>query len=240
MNINAYYKQLNQTGAEIQTYSFSDSDTSAAHSISHGYLHDLSIFYELVGNRYEAPLFDLALKEYQLALVALTTGQYRHAFIGLRLFFEMMLAGVLFSACEINYRLWARNEKDIVWAELINEDRGVFCRNFCVSFNEELKDHTKPFKGMSEKVYRECSEYVHGNLHTHIRLPSQIQFTKDVCLEWHDKAATMYLVILFLFSIRYLRSLNTINNAKFTTYKSKIEAIIISELGHIPEIRNQI
>jgi hypothetical protein len=237
MNIDAYYKRINEITASIQQSSFSDADTCAAFCTSQAYLIDFNVFYEILANRHEAPLFQLAFKEYEFSLIALSSGHYRHAYIGLRLFFEMMLAGILFSSNEVHYRLWTRNEKDIVWGELINEDKGVFSRNFCLSFNEDLKDHMTAFKVISEQLYRECSEYVHGNLHTHNNLPKNLEFEKKICLEWHIKAKTMYLVILFLFSVRYLKYLHEINDKKFMINKSKVESIILNELGYMPEIR---
>lgn len=238
MGIEPYYKQLIAAAVDIQKTTFSDSDTLGAHTHSHGYLHDYSIVLDFIRKRYEAPVFDLALREYQFALLALSTGQYRQAFISLRLFFEMSLATYLFSTNELSYRLWKINSKDINWQELVDPDKGIFSKIYCKAFNDALVEHVKPYSSIAQNVYRECSEYVHGNSHTHTRLSHQIEFSKAVCLEWHDKAKSMHVVLLFLFCIRYLPYIDFTDNARLTSLKTKLEAMILSELGHIAEIRS--
>jgi hypothetical protein len=70
----------------------------------------------------------LAIREYQFALFAAAGGTYRHASISLRLFFELALATVHFSAYEIKLRKWLSNSGDIVWAALIDSDNGVYAK----------------------------------------------------------------------------------------------------------------
>lgn len=232
MNVPDYYQQLNVEAGKIQNSTFSDSDTLASHITSHGFLHDYSTFLNIINHRYESSIFELALKEYQYALFALSSGQYRHAYVGLRLFFEMTLATFHFSANELDFRLWESDRKDINWRTLIDEDNGIFSKTYGRAFNESLIEHVKAFNGITQNVYRECSEYVHGNLHTHHTIPKNIEYKKEICLDWHNKAKTMHLVILYLFSIRYLPNLNSED-------KAKAEPIIMSELSHIAELRNQ-
>jgi hypothetical protein len=242
MDIVQYYQELTTTSAQIQEHTFNNSDTLAGQHVSHGYLADLEVFYYLISHRHEAPILQLAIKEYQFALFALSIGQYRHAYIGLRLFFEMIMACFLFSTNEIDFKLWERNAKDINWQELIDQNKGVFSNNYCKAFNEELAGHIKPFLTIATTVYRECSEYVHGNLHTHQKIPSHIKFDKEICDDWHQKSKSMYLVIVFLFSLRHLPSFDSSmsNNQKLITYISRAKAIISSELGHIDVIRDQL
>ena len=53
---------------------------------SHNYLLDFDDIKMAIKDRPEAAVLDSAVKEYQFALFALVSGQYRHAFGGLRLF----------------------------------------------------------------------------------------------------------------------------------------------------------
>lgn len=227
-----YYKNLHTSAGLTQNSTFQDDDARKLHNISHGYLTDFAALRESIDGRHESPIFDLALKEYQFALFALSTGQYRHAFIGLRLFFELWLAAVYFSANELDQCLWERGDKDINWQQLINSDNGILSKLFGKAFNEGLVENVAAFRSIAEKVYRECSEYVHGNLHTHEGLPNEIRFIKEPCLEWHEKAKNMHFVILFVFSVRYLQHLSNES-------RRKLEPIITGELGHIPDLRAQ-
>ncbi len=171
---------------------------------SHNYLLDFDAMKIAIKGRPEAAVLDSAVKEYQFALFALVSGQYRHAFGGLRLFFELMLATVQFSAHEIDYRMWAKDSKDINWSALKDIQNGVFSINFIRAFNPNFSDFGKQYLAIAETVYRECSEFVHGNAGTHSILPSDIAFQKEAFFSWHDKAKTMRLAIVFAFSARYL------------------------------------
>ena len=142
------------------------------------------------------------------------------------------LASIYFSANEFEQRLWEHESKDINWQQLINPDNGVLSKTFCKAFNQDLMENVTAFRSIAEKVYRECSEYVHGNLHTHQGLPNEIGFIKEPCLEWHKKNKSMHFVILFAFSLRYLQHLSH-------ERQGRLEPIITGELGHIPNLRAQ-
>jgi len=203
---------------------------SEALTASHNYLLDYDAIKLAIADRPELPVLDSAVKEYQLALFALISGQYRHAFGGLRLFFELMLATVQFSAHEIEYRMWAKDSKDITWSALKDPQIGVFSTNFIRAFNPEFSDSAKQYLAIAEAVYRECSEFVHGNAGTHTILPSDMVFQEEVFFSWHQKAATMRLAIIFVFSARYI-------NYVPKEAKARLEPIIMDALGTLPAVQ---
>lgn len=197
---------------------------------SHNYLLDFDAIKMAIAGRPEAAVLDSAVKEYQFALFALVSGQYRHAFGGLRLFFELMLATVQFSAHEIDYRLWAKDSKDINWGSLKDSQNGVFASNFIRAFNPDFSDCGKQYLAIAEAVYRECSEFVHGNAGTHAVLPSDITFKKEAFFSWHDKATTMRLAIIFAFSARYL-------NYVTKEATNLMEPIITDAIGNLTPVQ---
>lgn len=197
---------------------------------SHNYLLDYDVIKMAIAGRPEAAVLDSAVKEYQFALFALVAGQYRHAFGGLRLFFELMLATVQFSAHEIDYRMWARDSKDINWSALKDSQNGVFSTSFIRAFNPVFSDCAKQYLAIAEAVYRECSEFVHGNAGTHAILPSDITFQKEAFFSWHDKAATMRMAIIFAFSARYL-------NYVSKEAADRMEPIITDVLGNLQPVQ---
>lgn len=197
---------------------------------SHNYLLDFDALKMAIAGRPEAAVLDSAVKEYQFALFALVSGQYRHAFGGLRLFYELMLATVQFSAHEIDYRLWAKDSKDITWSTLKDAQNGVFAKNFIRAFNPGFSDSGKQFLAIAEAVYRECSEFVHGNASTHAVLPSDITFQKEAFSSWHDKATIMRLTIIFAFSARYL-------NYMTKEALDRMEPIITDVIGDLAPVQ---
>lgn len=197
---------------------------------SHNHILDYDTLKMSIIDRPEAAVLDSAVKEYQLALFALASGQYRSAFGGLRLFFELMLATVLFSAHEIDYRMWAKDLKDINWGALKDSQVGVFSSSFIRAFNPAFVDNAKQYLAIAEVVYRECSEFVHGNAGTHASLPSDIAFQEEAFLSWHAKAATMRLAIIFVFSARYLGYVTK-------EAEDRMEPIISDVLGHLPAVQ---
>ncbi|WP_158658359.1 hypothetical protein [Achromobacter sp. AONIH1] len=203
---------------------------SAALIASHNYLLDYDSLKMAIAQRPEATVLESAVKEYQFALFALTSGQYRHAFGGLRLFFELMLATVQFSAHEIDYRMWAKDSKDIHWSALKDPQSGVFSTNFVKAFNPAFSECAKQYLAVAEAVYRECSEFVHGNAGTHAILPADIAFQEQAFFSWHDKAKTMRLAIIFAFSARYL-------NYVTREAADRMEPIITDALGNLPPVQ---
>ncbi|MGI3106609.1 hypothetical protein ACRRRU_03595 [Dickeya fangzhongdai] len=197
---------------------------------SHNYLLDYDKFKIAISNRPEVAVLDLAVKEYQFSLFALAAGQYRHAFGGLRLFFELMLSTVQFSAHEIDFRMWNKDEKDINWSSIISSENGVFSKNFIRAFNPDFSENGRQYLAIAERVYRECSEFVHGNATTHKRLPLDLKFHKETFNLWHEKSTTMRLVIIFALSARYL---NHIGVEEMNT----IEPVVIDALGNLKSVQ---
>jgi len=150
--------------------------------------------------------------------------------MALRLSFELALASIQFSANELNLRQWMQGGRDINWQSIISSDDGVFSINFVRAFNPSLAEDSRQYRTIAEKVYRECSEYVHGNALTHKHLSDKIEFVEDVFLDWNTKAESMKLCIVFAFSARYLSFYPKETRKQF-------EPIIVDILGHLDAIR---
>lgn len=230
MDVVEHYRNLLKNSDIVLEMMADTKEASEALIASHNYLLDYDALKMAIAERPEAAVLDSAVKEYQFALYALVCGQYRHAFGGLRLFFELMLATVQFSAHEIDYRMWEKDSKDINWSSLKDVQSGVFSTNFIRAFNPEFSDNAKQYLAIAETVYRECSEFVHGNAGTHAILPSDIAFKKDAFFNWHEKATTMRLAIMFVFSARYL-------NYVTKEATDRMEPIITDLLGNLPPVQ---
>lgn len=227
MDVIEHYRKLQMHSQAVLEEMLADREAVEALTKSQNYLLDYDRMKSAITNRPEVSVLNAAVKEYQFALFALATGQYRHAFVGLRLFFELMLVTIQFSAREIDYRMWERGSKDINWSALKDSQSGIFSASFINAFNSEFSESSKQYSAIAEAVYRECSEFVHGNAVTHLSLPADISFDRDSYFSWHQKSETMRIVIIFAFSARYLNYIET-------SAMEAMEPVILDAIGHLP------
>jgi hypothetical protein len=168
MGADAYYKELLARASKSWSDLIEDKDGFSAFTAAHNYAEEFDTLISVVKDRPEAVVFKLALKECYLSLYASASGNYRHAHIGLRLVLELFCAGVFFSAHEIKLRSWLAgyDGSDVNWSAITGPD-GIFSTNFLRSFNPDIAQSGKQYQAIATKTYRECSEFVHGNLITH-------------------------------------------------------------------------
>jgi len=224
-----FYHQLHTTCGSILTSSFAADDNNYQ-AKSHHFISDLQEWIVVLSSRGEAQLLKAALREYEFALLALVQGQYRQAFMALRLFLELALAAVALSANELELQEWLNGNRDINWQALVDDQNGVLGKRFVTAFHQALVDEAPQYRTIAAQVYRECSEYVHGNAQTAYTLPEKLQFMKEVFLTWHEKARSIRLVVVFALCSRYLLMLDE-------TMRSNLETSVLDELGHIAAIR---
>ncbi len=214
----------------ITTQSLTDENIPRI-GLNHSSIDDYNAWYTIIESRPENIMFKSALREYQMSLLAGVLGLYNLAFTGLRFFFERTLTGVLFSTKEMELRLWMKGGRDTYWAEICDDDKGIFSHNFCVAFFPELKDEIKHFKVLATKVYRECSEYVHGNISTQSKVPDTLNYSDELIKEWNEKADTMKSILTFAFCLRYLPYLSE-------KEKKVVESCVLDQLSHVEPIRS--
>ena len=224
-----YYRELYDACGEVLTASF-EADTAGLHAGSHSFISDLEHWHALLKDRPESFLLRAALSEYQFGLLAVIQGQYRQAFMALRLSFELLLGMTYLSANELQLRQWLRGERDLVWNALIDVESGVLSKQFIRAFYEDLVEEAPHYRTMGQEVYRECSEYVHGNSLTHASLDGRVVFQHTVFEAWHAKAKTIRLVASFALCGRYVFLTDAAG-------RSKLESVLIDNLGHISAVR---
>jgi len=226
---NNHYEQLHEASSVVLEASFGE-PYAAAMAKSHAFIDDFALWIEVLGNRPEKPVFQSALREYQFALLALSVGHYRAAFVALRLSLELGLAAIQWSANERELREWLKGRRDSNWAALVDNENGIFSKQFVNLFFEGLANEASGYRASAVAVYRECSEYVHGNAHTHETLPEQIVFNGPSFDAWQQKASVVRLIITFALAARYLIDLDQ-------AARSRLEHILIDYLGHSVGIR---
>lgn len=154
--------QLNQLNS-IFDQCVADADVSVALTKALASITGLEKILNSVQAKHEHAVYIQALQEIQYSLLSVSIGNYRHAYSSLRLFFELSLAAVEFSTNLRYFRGWALGREDIFWTRLSDSENGVLSKNFCTIFFSELVDEAPGFRTLASTVYRECSEFVHGN-----------------------------------------------------------------------------
>lgn len=221
--------QLTQLNS-IFEQSVTDGEVSTVLTKALAYIAGLELLVDSVSDKKEHPVFVQALQEIQYSLLSVSIGNYRHAYSSLRLFFELYLAAAEFSANLRYFRKWELGQEDIYWSRLSDPESGVLSKNYCSLFFSEIADEAPQFGKLATTVYRECSEFVHGNPKATSTLPDTIQFKKETVIDWANKLDSMCLVISFIFSARYLVELPIAKRERTKEY-------LLAQLGHIEPIR---
>lgn len=230
MSVPDHYRSLLSKSTEAFEQLLTDQEAFSEFTKSNNFLNDFELLRLAIDSRPEAELFALGIREYQFALYAASTSMYRHASISLRLFLELSLATIHFSAHEIRLRKWLNNSGDINWSSLIHPEEGVFAKNFILAFNPGMEDLGKQYSTIAEKAYRECSEFVHGNSHTHSAAERPLGFDQSMLYSWIERADAVRLSVIFAFAARYLRLLSDAS-------RNGIEGVMLDSLGHVPAVQ---
>lgn len=224
-----YYRELYTSCGEVLSQSF-EADEAGLHAIAHHFVQDLERWYAVLKSRPESCLLSASSSEYQFALLAVVLGQYRQSFMSLRLSLELALGAIHFSANELKLRQWLKGRQDLVWAAIVDAEIGIFSRPFISAFYEDLAGSGREYGAIAESVYRECSEYVHGNASTQSAQGGKVEFRQDTFEDWHEKAKTVRLVISFALCARYVEGLSAAD-------RTPLEEILLDNLGHLPAVR---
>ena len=229
MDVAEYYRSLSAQRLNIMDQCIEDGATFPLQISSHNTLRDFELMLEAIVGP-ENAVFLLACREYQYSLEAIILGNYRHAFSSLRLSFELFVASIYFSAHQMKLKLWLLGHEDLIWSAINDADKGVFSHIFMKAFNPELGPYRTQYFSLASTVYRECSEYVHGNPATHEDVNESIIYSASKVADFHEKATTVRLCVLFAFISRYLPALDAAG-------KSKVEHLVMEAFGELPEIQ---
>jgi hypothetical protein len=176
---------------------------------------DLRLLEKFVESRVELQIFKLAVIEYHHALYSVSIAHYRQGYFSLRLFLELSLCCVLFSAHEIDSHIWLKGKKDTNWQSIISNENGVFSKNFIKAFFDEMGEYAEQYHVLAAKVYRECSEFVHGNPTSFIGIEGEIAFSEELLRIWLERAQTVQRVVKFAFLCRFLKVTPTNKRGSF-------------------------
>lgn len=184
------------------------------------------IWLEIIPEDSYKVLLSNSIQALELALISQTYCLYRNAFSSLRLSMEMLFGGVYFSTALIDFIEWSKSSKDLNWGTINDFDNGVLSHRFYNAFFSEIETDCQTYHTRAKDLYRDLSEYVHGNHHTW-KIDSEalkiekgeIELFKKCLLEYNE-------IAIFVLCLRYLKGLNKSN-------LEKVEPIIMQSLNHI-------
>lgn len=224
------YKDINKQFETIIEESLKDKNMQI-HAKASNFIEDYETWISLINNSYEELIYKEAISEYRAMLLFWNMGLYKYSFMALRGYFELTLFGVQLSTNELNFRLWKQSELDLYWSHIIDEENGIFSKQFIKAFQPLFIDAGKSIRLLAKSVYRECSEYIHSNYNTTNFLPEKTCFDQEVFDLIGNKVETINQVITFMFCVRYLDTI--IKNNKLMEFENSI----MDSIGFLPCIR---
>jgi hypothetical protein len=222
-----HFSKLNQKFGEVIESSFSSKHES---KLSELFLFsdDLNTWVDMLNGKTDTTILISALQEYELGFQAVVSGQYRYAFIAHRYFLEQICRFIYLSTNELHLRYWKLGLRDISWGSLVDKENGIFSKVFIRAFYPEVDSEGEHMIALVSKLYRESSEFIHGNFNKIEELPTNIQFSQALLERWLDFTETSKFVSLFLLFMRFSKDLDSGSI-------QKIEEMAKEELSGIEE-----
>lgn len=192
---------------------------------------DLSVWIDRLKDIPQIVLLNSCLNECATANLFCSLGLYKHAMISLRLCLEHGLFAIQLSTNDLDFRKWKIGKLDMKWASIVDHETGIFSKTFINAYAPEFIERYFELITIATSVYRECSEYIHGNYET------------LYCLPEHSKYDAMMLkrYITRFESISYLLSIAlTIRFKEYICDKgflSDLEQPIMNNIGYLPEVQ---
>lgn len=175
-------------------------------------------------------LFKSALNECATANLFCCQGLYKHAIVSLRFCLEHCLFAIHMSSNDFLFRRWKEGREDLYWSAITNSDTGIFSKNFIHSYAPEFEDMSMELNAIAVNVYRECSEYVHGNYSKLNCLPEQSEFNEKMLSQYISHFNSISYLISVMMFIRFKDYI--LSKSMLTT----LEDSIMHNIGMLPQI----
>ncbi|WP_271911083.1 hypothetical protein [Vreelandella alkaliphila] len=226
MKIEEYLSRLNAESNSIFTQSITYRDQLG---VAHHASSCIYEFSENIADTSEKKILRTVSSQLESATFSACKGMYRQAFVSLRLSLEMGLASAYFSAHKLELHEWLDGRGDIKWTSLICENDGVLSSRFSKAFFKEFGEDMGECRDNAKRIYRQLSEYVHGNNETWESSEIELSFDEEKIETYFTLAKGVSEILLFVLSCRYLKSfsVDVLDSLEF----------IPEEMNHIGYIR---
>ena len=226
MNIQDYYRRLNGSCQNIFESTIGDSESFGN---VHYFANCLFEFSALIDDQKEKELLKVVSSQIEVSALNLSFGLYRQAFSAMRLSLEMGLGVVYFSTFKLEHYEWLNGTADIKWSKLIDKDNGVLSKRFSDAFFPDLSPCIEEYHSKAIHVYRQLSEFVHGNFETWESNNLTLSKNDDLIMRYFNYLTSVREIMLLCLCCRFLTSFS----------RDQIDSISFlgEELGHHESIR---
>ena len=192
---------------------------------------DFSTWVECLKDIPQSILLKSSLNECATANLFCSQGLYKHAMISLRLCLEHCLYAIHMSSNDFYFRRWKAGQEDMKWAIITDGNTGIFSKSFIRAYAPEFEERSAELNGIASNVYRECSEYIHGNYSKLNCLPGQNEFNQDMLSQYISRFQSISYLLSIALVIRFKEQI--VSKGLLPT----LENAIMHNIAMLPEIQ---
>lgn len=192
---------------------------------------DFSTWVECLQDIPQSILLKSSLNECATANLFCSQGLYKHAMISLRLCLEHCLYAIHMSSNDFYFRRWKAGQEDMKWATITDGNTGIFSKSFIRAYAPEFEERSAELNGIVSNVYRECSEYIHGNYSKLNCLPGENEFSQDMLSQYISRFQSISYVLSIALVIRFKEQIGS------KGLLPTLEDAITHNIGSLPEIQ---
>lgn len=196
------------------------------------FLEDVQNWLSCCGCFSDYPLVKKAQTECTYSIFMCSQGFYGEAITNLRQFLEHMLFAIWLSTNDYAYRLWKAGQYDMSWARIMEDQDGIFSKKFIRMYAVDLnEDRSMELISISREVYRECSEFIHGNFEKISILSNGVAYNEKA-FDCYIKifSSIQYVICVALF----IRFRHVLDNSEIL---EKLEPVIADNLNMLSEVQ---
>lgn len=195
------------------------------------FVNDFGVWVECLKDIPQSILLKSALNECATANLFCSQGLYKHAMVSLRLCLEHCLFAIHLSANDFYFRRWKAGQEDMKWGAITDPVQGIFSKTFIRAYASEFDERSAELNSIATNVYRECSEYIHGNYSKLNCLPGQSEFNQSMLSQYITYFQNISYLIMVALVIRFKDYILTNN------LLAPLEDSIMHNIGMLPEIQ---